>query len=60
MHYVLVVDDDVQLCRLIENSLKGEGFEIEIAHDLAASLRLEKAAAGCRDRGPGSWRGKRT
>ena len=42
MHYVLVVDDDVQLCRLIENSLKGEGFEIEIAHDLAASLRALK------------------
>ncbi|MDP6692277.1 MAG: response regulator transcription factor [Alphaproteobacteria bacterium] len=40
MRNVLVVDDDVQLCRLIQNTLKGEGFEIAIAHDLAASMRV--------------------
>ncbi len=39
MRSVLVVDDDVQLCRLIQNTLKGEGFEIAVAHDLASSAR---------------------
>lgn len=38
MHHVLVVDDDPQFCRLVQNTLKGEGYEVEAAHDLASSL----------------------
>lgn len=39
MHHVLVVDDDPQFCRLVQNTLKGEGYEVEAAHDLVSSLR---------------------
>src|SRR5260370_35234530 len=33
MDRVLIVDDDVELCRLLAERLGGEGFAIEAVHD---------------------------
>jgi len=33
MDRVLIVDDDVELCRLLVERLSGEGFTIEVVHD---------------------------
>ena len=33
MKRVLIIDDDVELCRLLEQYLGGEGFAITCAHD---------------------------
>jgi two-component system response regulator CpxR len=41
MNRVLIVDDDVQLCRLLEERLSTEGFTIEAVHD--GPRGLEKA-----------------
>lgn len=47
MDRVLIVDDDVQLCRLLEERLSTEGFVIEAAHDgprgLERALTMEHA-----------------
>jgi diguanylate cyclase (GGDEF)-like protein len=42
---VLVVDDDVEVARYIQDNLRGEGFEVEVAHDGAEALRLVGSAA---------------
>lgn len=39
MNRILIVDDDLLHCRLLRNTLKDEGFEIECTHDLASSSR---------------------
>jgi two-component system response regulator CpxR len=47
MNRVLIVDDDVQLCRLLEERLSTEGFMIEAVHDgprgLEKALSMEHA-----------------
>ena len=47
MDHVLIVDDDVQLCRLLAERLATEGFSIEAVHDgvrgLERALSLEHA-----------------
>ena len=47
MDRVLIVDDDVQLCRLLAERLKSEGFTIEIVNDgirgLERALSMEHA-----------------
>lgn len=47
MDRVLIVDDDVQLCRLLAERLGSEGFEIEAVHDglrgLERALSMEHA-----------------
>jgi two-component system response regulator CpxR len=47
MNRVLIVDDDVQLCRLLEERLSTEGFTIEAVHDgprgLEKALSMEHA-----------------
>ena len=44
MERVLVVDDDVELCDLIAEYLKPEGFEVQAVHD--GETGLERAMAG--------------
>jgi len=44
MERVLVVDDDVELCDLIAEYLKPEGFEVQAVHD--GETGLERALAG--------------
>jgi two-component system, OmpR family, response regulator CpxR len=44
MERVLVVDDDVELCDLIAEYLKPEGFEVQAVHD--GETGLERAQAG--------------
>ena len=41
MDRILLVDDDVQLCKLLAERLTGEGFTIEMLHD--GSSGLERA-----------------
>jgi DNA-binding response OmpR family regulator len=47
MDRVLIVDDDVQLCRLLTERLTSEGFTIEVANDgirgLERALSMEHA-----------------
>jgi DNA-binding response OmpR family regulator len=47
MDRVLIVDDDVQLCRLLSERLSTEGFVIDVAHDgprgLERALSMEHA-----------------
>jgi two-component system response regulator CpxR len=38
MPRILLADDDVELCKLLEAFLVAEGFEIEMAHDGASAL----------------------
>lgn len=42
-HYILIVDDEVVLCELIEQILKSEGFCVKAAHSGQAALKLIKA-----------------
>jgi two-component system response regulator CpxR len=44
MNRVLIVDDDVQLCRLLSERLATEGFTIEAVHDGARGLERALAA----------------
>jgi two-component system response regulator CpxR len=44
---ILLVDDDVELCALLDELLSREGFEIEMAHDGARGL--ERAQSGAFD-----------
>lgn len=44
MDSVLIVDDDVELCRLLAERLSTEGFAIEAVHD--GSCGLERALSG--------------
>src|ERR1700690_3907294 len=41
---ILVVDDDVELCELVDQYLRSQGFEIEAVHDGTAGV--ERALAG--------------
>jgi two-component system response regulator CpxR len=41
---VLVIDDDVELCRLLEEYLRGEGLELRSAHDGPAGLAAVDAS----------------
>jgi len=38
MNHVLLVDDDVELCQLLEEYLVSEGFVVDMAHDGEAAL----------------------
>jgi len=44
MHSVLLIDDDIEFCGLVQQYLQPEGFTIEVAHDgstgLARALRV--------------------
>jgi two-component system response regulator CpxR len=44
MSRVLVVDDDIELCELLQEYLEGEGFVVDAVHDGPAGA--ERAAAG--------------
>ena len=44
MDRVLIIDDDVELCELVEEYLKPEGFEVEAVHD--GEKGLERALSG--------------
>lgn len=44
MTKILLVDDDVELCELVEEYLGGEGFDLEIVHD--GSAGLDRALSG--------------
>ena len=35
---VLIIDDDAELCELVEEFLEGEGFEVEAVHDGASGV----------------------
>lgn len=39
MDRILIIDDDAELCGLLENYLKAEGFTLDLAHTAAAGLR---------------------
>src|SRR6202050_3952013 len=41
---ILIVDDDVELCELVEQYLKSQGFQIEAVHD--GPLGLERSLSG--------------
>src|SRR5271155_5683057 len=41
---ILLIDDDVELCALLDELLKREGFETQMEHDGASGL--ERALAG--------------
>src|ERR1700733_1697424 len=41
---ILIVDDDVELCELVGQYLKSQGFQIEAVHD--GSLGLERSVSG--------------
>lgn len=43
MKKILIIDDDVELCTLVDEYLNSEGFETEMVHDGAAAI--EKVAA---------------
>src|SRR6516225_9227768 len=44
MERILVIDDDVELCHLVSEYLRAEGFAIECVHDGESGLK--KASAG--------------
>ena len=44
MERILVIDDDVELCRLVEEYLQAEGFAVESVHD--GESGLQRALAG--------------
>ncbi len=44
MERVLIVDDDIELCELVAEYLKPEGFEVEAVHD--GERGLERALSG--------------
>src|ERR1017187_9034904 len=66
MERILVIDDDVELCHLVGEYLRAEGFTVECVHDGESGLK--KATAGeyllavlCRSRCRGtSYRVNRT
>ena len=41
---ILVVDDDVELCELVEQYLQSQGFQIDAVHD--GSAGIERALSG--------------
>lgn len=41
---ILIVDDDVELCELVGQYLKSQGFQIEAVHD--GSVGLERSLSG--------------
>jgi DNA-binding response OmpR family regulator len=43
MERILVIDDDVELCHLVGEYLRAEGFNVEYAHDGESGLRKAKA-----------------
>ena len=44
MERILVIDDDVELCHLVGEYLRAEGFAVECVHDGESGLK--KATAG--------------
>jgi len=44
MQRILLVDDDVQLCKLLAERLAGEGFAIETLHDGSGGLERARSA----------------
>ena len=47
MNAILLIDDDLELCRLLDEYLRGEGFTVTAAHDGESGLR--QALAGHAD-----------
>ena len=43
MQHLLVVDDDTELCAMLQEYLEGEGFRVDMAHDGDAALQMESA-----------------
>ena len=41
MERILVIDDDVELCHLVGEYLRAEGFTIECVHDGESGLKKE-------------------
>ena len=39
-HRILVVDDDVEMCRMVSDILKGEGFSVVAVHDSLEAAKL--------------------
>jgi two-component system response regulator CpxR len=46
MSHILVIDDDTELCELLAEYLKPEGFEITAVHDGEQGLQLAVSGAG--------------
>ena len=46
MNRILVIDDDIELCDLLADYLKSEGFEITPVHDGARGLQIATSQAG--------------
>ncbi len=46
MSHILVIDDDTELCELLAEYLKPEGFEITAVHDGEKGLQLAVSGAG--------------
>src|SRR5208337_54819 len=46
MSHILVIDDDTELCELLAEYLKPEGFEITPVHDGEQGLQLAVSGAG--------------
>jgi two-component system response regulator CpxR len=44
MNRILIVDDDSDLCELLNKYLRGEGFDVDLAHD--GNLGVERALSG--------------
>ncbi|MGB5340102.1 MAG: response regulator transcription factor, partial [Gammaproteobacteria bacterium] len=43
MNRLLVVDDDIELCAMLEEYLEGENFQVDMAHDGDAALNMALA-----------------
>ena len=42
MSKILLVDDDLELCELLRDYLRGEGFDVTMAHDGSKVLEITK------------------
>lgn len=47
MSHILIIDDDVELCELLQEYLEAEGFTIDVVHD--GKQGIERALAGSYD-----------
>ena len=43
MHHILIVEDEVDIAELVAFNLKREGFQVDMVHDGAEGLVLERA-----------------
>ena len=47
MTKILIIDDDVELCELLQEYLEAENFSVDVVHD--GKLGIEQALAGSYD-----------